>query len=202
MQTSTYLSVVWFVIAAFSEEKQWCGVQFGMSDYNPEIMYYTAWGPCYPPDGGLELSSDGWPGPLEGTAFVSTGTPWEGNWLPMYWFYAYAYGYSGPGVVQLVPDPSVMVPFAGFGNCEIPAGVWDAALGGMGVNHPGTWICWSPDDYVCCVGEDCVIVHSEDECTALGGEFHPEWSSCGPPNPCLPSPVRITSWGAIKTLYR
>jgi hypothetical protein len=24
----------------------------------------------------------------------------------------------------------------------------------------------------------------EAECAAIGGVFHPEWNSCGPPNPC------------------
>jgi hypothetical protein len=37
--------------------------------------------------------------------------------------------------------------------------------------------------HVCCVGEVCVIV-PEAECVALGGVFHPELDSCGPPNPC------------------
>jgi hypothetical protein len=23
-----------------------------------------------------------------------------------------------------------------------------------------------------------------EDCAAVGGVFHPEWSSCGPPNPC------------------
>jgi hypothetical protein len=37
--------------------------------------------------------------------------------------------------------------------------------------------------HVCCVGETCMII-TEADCQALGGVFHPEWDSCGPPNPC------------------
>jgi hypothetical protein len=36
---------------------------------------------------------------------------------------------------------------------------------------------------VCCVDEQCFVMQ-ETECLALGGVFHPEWDSCGPPNPC------------------
>ncbi len=35
----------------------------------------------------------------------------------------------------------------------------------------------------CCVGEDCFLVFAED-CADMQGVFHPEWESCGPPNPC------------------
>jgi hypothetical protein len=186
IQTSTYMEVTWYVVADFAEEKEWCGVQFGLSDYDPGIMYFLNWMACYPPDGGLEIASPGWPGPLQGSAIVSTGAPWLGDMVPVYAFNAYAYGYGAPGVVQLIPDPTVAIPFGGMGNCASPPEKWESALGGMGVNMPGTWVCWTPvqDDYVCCVGELCYIVHSEDECTAMGGVFHPEWNTCEP-NPCL-----------------
>jgi hypothetical protein len=197
-----YEEVIWWVVAAFEEEKVVCGCQFGFSDYDPGIMYMLNWHPCYPPDGGLEICSPTWPGPLTGTAVVATGTPWAGNFVPVYVFNVYAYGYGPPGVVQLIPDPSVTNPFGGFGNCASPPERWDAALGGMGVNMDGTWVCWGPQNYVCCVGEECVLVQSAAECMALEGEFHPEWDSCGPPNPCTGTPVRSTSWGRIRATYR
>ncbi len=202
IQTSAYVGVTWFVVAAFGEDKEWCGVQFGFDDFDPHIMEFMDAEPCYPPGGGLEIPSPGWPGPLAGTAIISTGAPWEGNWIPVYAFMVYAYGYYGSGVVQLIPDPTVPVPFGGFSNCSVPPEPYDAALGGMGVNHPGTWVCWGWEDFVCCIGQDCVIVHSEDECTELGGQFHPEWDNCGPPNPCIVTPTTTTRWGDIKTMYR
>jgi hypothetical protein len=54
---------------------------------------------------------------------------------------------------------------------------------------------------VCCVGQNCYVV-TEQECTEMQGVFHPEWDSCGPPNPCAPSPVEPTSWGSVKSLFR
>jgi hypothetical protein len=184
IDVSEFVTVVWYVIANFAEDKTWCGCQFGFDNYDPAIMFFLDSSACYPPDGGLEIASSGWPGPLQGTAIVSTGAPWEGNWIPMYAFKAYAYGYGNSGVVQLCPDPTVAVPFGGFGNCASPPEKWDAALGGMGVNADGTWVCGHPvENYVCCIEEECRIVNSEDECIGLGGVFHPEWDSCDP-NPC------------------
>jgi hypothetical protein len=40
-----------------------------------------------------------------------------------------------------------------------------------------------PVPHVCCVGETCLLVFEAD-CAALGGIWHPELDSCGPPNPC------------------
>jgi hypothetical protein len=40
-----------------------------------------------------------------------------------------------------------------------------------------------PVAHVCCVGETCQLVF-EGDCAAMGGIWHPEWESCGPPNPC------------------
>lgn len=54
---------------------------------------------------------------------------------------------------------------------------------------------------VCCVMEECLIM-TETACAESDGMWHPEWSSCGPPNPCLVTPADDASWGAIKALYR
>lgn len=192
---------VWFVIAAFEEDKVWCVVQFGFNDYDPDIMAFGNCGPCFP-QYGLEYPSAHWPGPLEGTTFfVPAYAPWTGNWLPVYGFIAYTYHRSG--VVQLIPDPTAPVPFGGFSTCATtPSAQYDAALGGMGVGEPGTWVCPGMVDAVCCVGEDCVIVHSEAECSALGGVLRPEWNSCGPPDPCGVTPTTAASWARIKSIYR
>jgi hypothetical protein len=187
IDTPTYVEVTWYVIADYGEEKIWCGCQFGFGPYDPAIMYFADWMPCFPPDGGLEIDSPGWPGPDEGTAIVVTGAPWEGDMVPQYAFNGYAYGYGGAGIVQLIPDPSVAIPFGGFGNCASPPEKWDALRGGMGVNMDGIWVCGgggSSVPGVCCIGEECVIVYDPYACEQLGGEYHPEWEHCGPPNPC------------------
>jgi hypothetical protein len=185
IDTTDYITATWFVVASFYEEdKEWCGAQFGLSDYDPAAFYYLAFGPCYPPDGGLEIASTNWPGPNEGSAIVVTGTPWAGNFVPLYYFHGYAYAYET--LIQLVPDPTVATPFGGMGNCASPPEKWDAALGGIGINMDGTWVCGEPqiEYYVCCVGEDCYLFETEDECTAAGGEWYPDLQSCEP-NPCI-----------------
>ncbi len=204
VQTSTYVSVVWFVVAAFDEDKEWCQVQFGLSDFDPDLMGFADALPCYPPGGGFELESSGWPGPGEGTTIVATGGPWQGNWVPVYGFWGYAYGgsYAAPGVVQLIPDPTATVPFGGFRDCADPPEQWDAALGGLGLNQPGTWGGWGWEYAVCCLGDDCIVVQSEGQCADMGGEFHPEWDNCDPPNPCVGTPTATSNWGSIKALYR
>ena len=55
--------------------------------------------------------------------------------------------------------------------------------------------------HVCCVGENCFIV-LETECQTMGGIFHPDWDSCGPPNPCQVVPATPDTWGGVKSLYR
>jgi len=56
--------------------------------------------------------------------------------------------------------------------------------------------------HVCCVGEECFLT-DYDGCDAMGGEYHPELDECEPQEPCLdPTPVRSTSWGGLKAVYR
>lgn len=192
----------WFVVAAFSEDKEWCAVQFGLGDFEPDMWYFSISEPCFPElGGGIIIESPGWPGPGEGITIIATESPWQGNWLPVYGFDGYVYNYYA-GVVQLVPDPTVEEPFGGFRNCANPPQQWDAALGGMGMYESGTWVCWGPGERVCCVGVECVIVQSEEECADLGGEYLPDWQDCGPPNPCDVTPTFPTNWGRLKALYR
>jgi hypothetical protein len=67
------------------------------------------------------------------------------------------------------------------------AGTYYLILDGYGTNTGGTWTLTyeitCPSPRVCCLDEACYLV-MEPECAAMGGVFHPEWSSCGPPNPC------------------
>lgn len=54
---------------------------------------------------------------------------------------------------------------------------------------------------VCCVAQQCYVI-TEQECAGMQGVFHPEWDSCGPPNPCETTPAEPTSWGSVKSLFR
>jgi hypothetical protein len=190
---STYQSMLWFVIAAWAEPKVWCGTEFGFGDYVPGatgIMAFLEYGPCYAvPGQGLEIPTPGWPGPNEGTAFVVTEGQWAGNFVPVYYFAAYAYGYGDPGVVPLALDPPTS--FAGTGNCSSPPTQYDAVcLGGMGVNMPGIYCCpVGPREQVCCdpLTGLCMVVF-EEECLAAGWNWRPDLGESCDPNPCPPPP--------------
>ncbi len=175
----------WFIIAAWTEDKEFCGVQFGFSDYDPGIFAYSDFGACFPATGGLEIPSTNWPGPDEGIAFVVTGDAWNGNYVPVYWFIGYAYPYDG--VIELVPDPTVAQPFGGTGNCASPPEKWDAYLGGLGINMGGIYVEPTPCDeiWACCVGTDCSMQTAAD-CEGMNGTWL-EGVECEPINPCDPA---------------
>lgn len=186
IDTQTYLPASWFVIAAWWEEKTWCGTEYGLGEFNAGLFGFLEWAACYPPGGGLEIPTAGWPGPNEGIAFVVTGEAWEGNFVPVMWFGGYAYGYAGAGIIPLGVDPPTA--FAGFSNCAAPPepfAVEPSGWGGMGINMDGIWVGpMTPDPGACCIGEDCSYI-LEEQCIALGGNFLGELIPCEP-NPCLP----------------
>lgn len=186
IDTATYLPSSWFVIAAWWDDKIWCGTEFGFAEYDPQVFGILEWSACYPPDGGLEIPTAGWPGPGEGIAFVVTGTPWEGNFVPVMWFGGYAYGYFGADIIALDVDPPTA--FAGFSNCAAPPIPYEAMeLGGMGINMDGIFAGWPiPDPGACCVDTTCHYVIWW-ECDNLGGEFLGALIPCEP-NPCAVLP--------------
>ncbi len=186
---------LFFVVAAFEEDKTWCATEFGFSaDFNG-LFYFTESGPCLAHN--LENATDGWPGPGEGTAVVATDVQWEGNLLPVYFFIGYTYYES---LISLDVDPAM--DFAGFGNCELPSTTFDAVcLGAMGVGMDGH-MCGGPGPVygACCVdGEPCDYV-VEDDCTEVGATFFPH-TSCDP-DPCVTPAVKAPSWGWVKAKYR
>ncbi|MBD3237466.1 MAG: hypothetical protein GF330_12240, partial [Candidatus Eisenbacteria bacterium] len=173
--------VVWFVLSAFDEEKEWCGTEFGFGPYDPALFDFATWGACVP-SGHLELPSENWPGPEEGVAVVVTDVPWYGQIVPVYYFAGYAAGLSGR--IPLAADP--LSGFIGWGNCLTPPDVVPSfCLPEMGVFDDGTR-CYpdSVSEGVCCVGEECYVV-SEWLCEQLYGEWHPEWPNCDGENVCL-----------------
>jgi subtilisin family serine protease len=128
--------VIWFVLAAWDEDKEWCGTEFGFGEYDADAFVITDFGPCWP-EGGLEIPTASWPGPGEGTAIVTTGAPWEGNFVPVYRFTGLAYD---EGLIPLAADPAT--GFAGTSNCASPPDAWAAdSLGGMGLFQDGVYAC-------------------------------------------------------------
>ena len=94
-------------------------------------------------------------------------------------------------------------------------GHWGNRLQGFRWNLPGNHAAEStgldnirvygenlPAVHVCCIGEECLLTDHQ-HCTDLGGEYHFEWDSCGPPNPCEGGTAASeTSWGRIKSTYK
>jgi len=180
----------WYVLAAWElESKTWCGTEFGLGDYNADLYLVHEYFPCFPV-AGLEIPTPGWPGPNEGTAFVTTGTPWSGNWIPVYWFGGYSYDPSyGSTVMPISVDPPT--GFCGFSNCMNPPSsftVGAAQRGAMGINTEGHVPIWPlpPQPWACCLPEPlgaCVMLVEQD-CLLQGGIWLGEGYECLPVNPC------------------
>lgn len=204
----TTREVIWFVLAAWDEEKHWCGTEFGLGEYDPAAFAFTHFGPCWP-DEGLEIPTASWPGPEQGTAIVTTGAHWTGNFVPVYSFCGYAYE---PDCIGIGPNPAT--GFGGWTNSQNPPQAWCAAeYGGMGLFAPGVYACpeggelgaWGMSFLsfgACCTAEQCVVTTSEG-CLNLGGVFFPESEGCDP-DPCPPRPmgrVRVVDPGGAPGTY-
>ncbi len=184
-------NAIWYVIAAWAEPKTWCGVEFGFANYTASLFSFYDSGPLFPPAGGLELPMTGWPAPNKGTAFVTTVTPWSGNYVPVYWFGGYAYGPAlGSTVIQIGIDPVNNV--AEFSNCQSNPqsyAVTTDRRGGLGINTDGVRVhpvyvapervCCNPTTYAC-------TIRTEAECLSEGGVWDESLTSCVP-NPCVPT---------------
>lgn len=171
---------VWYVLAAWTDaDKVWCGVEFGMGNYDPYTLAFVGNGVC--PTSALTIPYGPWPAPLTGMSLAATTQPWSGNFTPVFWFASYAYY---PGQIPLAAHPGT--GFGGFANCmSPPVGFPAICFGAMGLYAPGVYCCPpQPVPHVCCVGQDCYLVF-EGECTQMGGVWHPEWDACVPENPCL-----------------
>lgn len=184
VQLPNEMNAVWYVLAAWQDEaKTWCGTEFGFGPYAGAAFTYYGFAPCYPVTGGLEIPTAGWPGPVEGTAFVTTGDPWMGNYKPVYWFAGKGYEYYGPTVIQIDVDPPTS--FCGFSNCMNPPASFAVSAvgrGGMGIGMPGVIPQFVvPQPWACCIPVEpwCVML-LEQECLLAGGTW------LGPENVCEP----------------
>ncbi len=197
---------LWYVLAAWEiENKTWCGTEFGIGDYDPAVYAFAECGVCAP-GGFLEIPTAGWPGPNEGTAFVTTGTPWSGNWVPVYYFGGYSYAYTGSSTtIPLDVDPPT--GFCGFSNCVNPPVLYEVGpeqRGIIGVNAPGYVPGWPlpPQTGACCLVEPlgaCEELY-EPECILAGGEWLGAGSTCNP-NPC-PLPGACCIGGVCEVLLQ
>jgi hypothetical protein len=130
---------LWYVIAAWSEPKEWQGFGFGLGTYDKSIFAFTAYGPCYP-ETGLALGTPKWPGPDEGVAVVTTAdvAPWSGNFVPIYYFIGYAYG---PGTIPLSVEPRTQTAGTVHAKEGDPVTYDAVALGALGLFQDGKRVC-------------------------------------------------------------
>lgn len=131
---------VGYIVAAWSEEKEWCETEFGLGEYDPIFAWMIESGPCDPLTVVVNGTAD-WPHPHEGVTLVATTEPWTGNLQPVYWFAHYVYTYTGAhDQVALTPHPETA--FAGFRNCLRPSEEYEAeCLGALGINEEGIRCC-------------------------------------------------------------
>jgi hypothetical protein len=82
------------------------------------------------------------------------------------------------------------------------------------VAGPGTWPGGSyyyiedvsveliqPSEEACCMSDGSCALLFPGECTLLGGTPAGPGTACTP-DPCVPTPARVRTWGAVKTIYR
>jgi hypothetical protein len=169
---------LFYVVAAWNEDKHWCGTEFGIGSEFAGLWYFVEYGPCL--INNLENSTGGWPGPDQGTAVVATDVPWDGNFVATYYFIGYGY-YAD--IIPLDVDPAMN--FAGTGNCDVPAVTWDAVcLGAVGIGGVAGAYCCPPipqDPEACCFEDGSCMMMLEYDCGVAGGEFY---GGVCEPNPC------------------
>ncbi len=134
--------IEWFVLAAWAEDKVFCGAEFGLGEYDPSMLIFLDHGPCGPDALWIPTSDPDWPAPNSGIAIAwgRDNSP-SGNFVPIYQAACYAYGpYYGSTSVPLAPDPSQ--DFIGFASCEVPSVLYPAEdWGVLGINEPGVSVC-------------------------------------------------------------
>ncbi|MCK4413709.1 MAG: hypothetical protein KAY32_09205 [Candidatus Eisenbacteria sp.] len=128
---------VWYVLAAWQEEKTWAGFEFGLGGFDANIYEFVADGICQPENGSaLAYYHDAqlWPSPNNGISVVLYSGLWHGNFQPLYWFAGYAYG-EGVIPIDVMPTTGMVAmlpPLGGVVSTTSPD-----RLGGMGVLTAG-----------------------------------------------------------------
>jgi hypothetical protein len=190
---------IWFVMASFKDSPgpvDLAGIDFGFAGFSSSDIVFVDHGIC---DDGvfsvLELPTDGWPGPNEGTA-VTFMPGKRSRLVEIYWFATYVYA-----AVSIEFDVDPLTDMGLFGDNQTPPEIdeiWDFGI--MGFGESGYNPCEpNPGGGACCVAEECHVV-SRDECEILGGRYKGDNTECFP-NPCRGETID-TSWGRLKDLYR
>ena len=126
----------------------------------------------------------------------------------LYWFGAQAADHTFPPQVGRVASAGVVSCDTVFKSAYFSYPDWTPAIDVFGVAFDASQEFEQggipPPDRpgACCVGDqgECQVVYG-GECYYLGGEWMGEGTDCDP-NPCTVDPVKDTSWGQIKNIFR
>jgi hypothetical protein len=126
---------IWFVLAAFPQESEWCGVEFGVDYADVEVAELSM---CVP-SSALETPSDFWPESGSGTTLITVDVPWTGTFNVVYYFFGYAYSSGTFALTENVLTPGQTAFFNRFEE-EFPADCY----GAIGFGVPGVDCCPAP----------------------------------------------------------
>jgi hypothetical protein len=112
---------------------------------------------------------------------------------PVYYFGVYVYGAT---TITFKDHPSGPAQ-TGVGYCEGNEAADFIGYGTVGLGGaPGANPIWG----ACCVDATCILM-TEEDCLDAQGTFAGDYVLCDP-DPCAATPVRESTWGRIKNLYR
>ncbi len=138
--TDSSKTVVWFILSAWSEEKSFTAVEFGLGDFDPESYLFSESGLCL--DHAMALYHGDWPGPNTGVAIASNDDAWTGQLVPIFW--AAGINYAVADTIPITENPAT--EHAGWVSGESRTTYDAECLGALGLARPGAVCCPSSMD--------------------------------------------------------
>ncbi len=139
--TDSSKTVVWFILSAWSEEKSFTAVEFGLGDFDPESFLFSESGLCL--DHAMALYHGDWPGPNTGVAIASNDDAWTGQLVPIAWFAGY--NYAEGDTIAITENPAT--EHAGWVSGESRTTYDAECLGALGLGADGLLCCPSGDGF-------------------------------------------------------
>jgi len=107
------------------------------------------------------------------------------------------YGING----NISEDPLFCDMAAGDYTIHADSPCAPAHSGGCGLIGALPVGCGESDTGACCFSDGSCVVLGQQECTDQHGTYQGDGTTCDP-NPCHPTPVRITTWGRVRAGFR
>jgi len=187
----------WVLLAAWTEEKALCGVEFGLGDYDSDAWAMSAGDVfiCGSDPQVIATSDPPWPQPNSGLAIAwpAAAAP-SGNYIPICVMGAYTYTYET--TIPIVENPATTPASPMFANCTVPPELVLAVGGTMGINTDGVpAFPGEPDPLrACCDDENNCHLLTQSECTDMGGTWLSDSTEC---HPYTCEPYRACCFGTV-----